>query len=94
MAAAATSTHAPERQLGMLIAALRPATSAPFGGCCAATTAARTADARFYLPGSDADDALQKAGIRFAKAVRGYRPERGASFPSVGTASHGRSPPP
>ncbi|MDQ3647189.1 MAG: sigma-70 family RNA polymerase sigma factor [Actinomycetota bacterium] len=37
---------------------------------------------RFFFPGADGDDVLQEARIGFAKAVRAYRPERGASFGS------------
>ena len=36
--------------------------------------------ARFYLPGADHDDVLQEARIAFANAVRGFRPDAGASF--------------
>src|SRR5215211_1841165 len=35
---------------------------------------------RFYLPGGDADDILQEAGVGFMKAVRFYRGGRGSSF--------------
>jgi RNA polymerase sporulation-specific sigma factor len=35
---------------------------------------------RYFLPGADDDDVAQEARIGFAKAVRGYRPDAGASF--------------
>lgn len=35
---------------------------------------------RYFLPGGDDDDVAQEARIGFAKAVRGYRPDAGASF--------------
>jgi RNA polymerase sporulation-specific sigma factor len=35
---------------------------------------------RYFLPGGDHDDVAQEARIGFAKAVRGYRPDAGASF--------------
>lgn len=38
--------------------------------------------ARFYLPGADHDDVVQEARIAFANAVRGFRPDAGASFRS------------
>jgi RNA polymerase sporulation-specific sigma factor len=35
---------------------------------------------RYFLPGADDDDVAQEARIGFGKAVRGYRPDAGASF--------------
>jgi RNA polymerase sporulation-specific sigma factor len=81
--AAATRAQAPERQLGTLIAAAQAGDELAFRRLLRNhQRLLEQQAARFYLPGGDADDVLQEARIGFANAVRAYRPERGASFPS------------
>jgi Sigma-70 region 2 len=82
-AAGTTSARAPTRQLGMLIAAAQAGDELAFRRLLRRHQRLLEQQAgRFYLPGGDGDDVLQEARLGFTKAVRAYRPERGASFPS------------
>jgi RNA polymerase sporulation-specific sigma factor len=82
-AAGTTSARAPTRQLGTLIAAAQAGDELAFRRLLRRhQRLLEQQAARFYVPGGDGDDVLQEARIGFAKAVRAYRPERGASFPS------------
>jgi RNA polymerase sigma factor (sigma-70 family) len=79
--AARTSATAPGRQLDTLIAAAQAGDELAFRRLLRRhQRLLEQQAARFYLPGGDPDDVLQEARIGFAKAVRAYRPERGASF--------------